>query len=62
MMRLLFVRLRGDDSYVQNLVGKSLYKRSLGRPRLVWEDDIRMNLREVECGIVDSWRPLVCKK
>jgi hypothetical protein len=32
------------------LVGKPEGKRPLGRPRLGWEDSIKMNLREVECG------------
>jgi hypothetical protein len=40
----------------------------LGRPRRRWEDDIRMDLQEVECGFVDwigmaqdryRWRALV---
>ena len=32
-------------------------RRALGRPRLVWEDDIRMDLREVGCECVD-WMEL----
>jgi len=32
-------------------------RRALGRPRLVWEDDIRMDLREVGCEFVD-WMEL----
>jgi len=35
------------------LVGKPEGRRPLGRPRRRWEDNIRMNLREVECGCVD---------
>ena len=31
------------------LVGKSEVKRPLGRPRHRWEDNIRMDLREVAC-------------
>ena len=31
------------------LVGKPGGKRSLGRPRRRWEDNIKMNLREVGC-------------
>ena len=31
------------------LVGKPEGKRPLGRPRHRWEDDIRMDLREVGC-------------
>ena len=31
------------------LVGKPENKRSLGRPRRTWEDNIKMDLREVGC-------------
>jgi hypothetical protein len=31
-------------------VGKRERKRSLGRPRLRWEDRIRMDLREIDRG------------
>jgi hypothetical protein len=50
------------------LVGKPEGRRPLGRPRLRWEDNIRMDLQEVECGGVDwielaqdkdSWRAFV---
>ena len=50
------------------LVGKPEGKRSLGRPRRRWMDNIRMDLQEVGCGYVDwtglaqdrdSWRTLV---
>ena len=50
------------------LVGKPEGRRPLGRPRRKWEDNIRMNLREVGCGCVDwmeltqdrdRWRALV---
>jgi hypothetical protein len=40
------------------LVGKSEGRRPLGRPRRRWEDNIRMDLREVGCGCVD-WMELV---
>jgi hypothetical protein len=49
------------------LVGKP-EERPLGRPRHRWEDNIRMDLREVGCGCVDwmeiaqdwdRWRALV---
>ena len=39
------------------LVGKPEGKRPLGRPRRRWEDNIRMDLREVGCGCVD-WMEL----
>ena len=49
------------------LVGKPEGKRPLGRPRLRWEDNIRMDLREVGGGgdwmelaqERDRWRALV---
>jgi hypothetical protein len=50
------------------LVRKPEGRRPLGRPRHRWEDNIRMDLQEVECGCVDwmelaldrdRWRVLV---
>jgi hypothetical protein len=50
------------------LVGKPEGKRPLGRPRLRWEDNIRMGLQEVGSGcenwiglaqVRDRWRALV---
>jgi hypothetical protein len=50
------------------LVGKPERKRPLGRLRHRWEDNIRMDLQEVECGCADwiglaqdrdRWRALV---
>ena len=35
------------------LLGKSEGRRPLGRPRLRWVDNIRMDLQEVECGYMD---------
>jgi len=35
------------------LVGKPEEKRSLGRPRRRWEDNIKMVLQEVGCGVMD---------
>jgi len=40
------------------LVGKPVGRRPLGRPRRRWEDNIRMELREVGCRCVD-WMELV---
>ena len=40
------------------LVGKPEGKRSLGRPRRRWVDNIRTDLQEVGCGYVD-WIGLV---
>jgi hypothetical protein len=28
-------------------------KRPLGRPKCIWEDNIKMDLQEVECGDMD---------
>ena len=50
------------------LVGKPEGRRPLGRPRLRWVDNIRMDLQEVGCGYMDwiglaqdrdRWRTLV---
>jgi len=35
------------------LVGKPEGKRSLGRPRCRWEDNIKMDLQELSCGCMD---------
>ena len=49
-------------------VGKREGKRPLGRPRCRWEDNIKMDLKEVGCGGMewiglvqdrDGWRALV---
>jgi hypothetical protein len=36
------------------MVGKPEGKRPLGRPRIRWEDDIKMDLQEVGCGWIGS--------
>jgi hypothetical protein len=50
------------------LVGRPEGRRPLGRPRRRWEDNIKMDLREIGFGYVDwihlaqdrySWRALV---
>jgi len=50
------------------LVGKPEVKRPFGRPRRRWEDNIKMDLQEVECGGMewiglaqdrDRWQALV---
>jgi hypothetical protein len=35
------------------LVGKPEGKRPLGGPRNRWEDDIKMDLQEIGCGVMD---------
>ena len=37
------------------LVGKPEGKRPMGRPRRRWEDNIKMYLQEVGCGIWTGW-------
>ena len=34
-------------------MGKAEGKRPIGRPRRRWEDNIKMNLKEIGCGLVD---------
>ena len=38
------------------LMGKPEGKRSLGRPRPRWEDDIKMGIQELGCG---AWNGLI---
>jgi len=61
-------RMGEGRSVYRVLVGKPEERRPLGRPRRRWEDNIRMDLRELECGCVDwmqlaqdrdRWRALV---
>ena len=61
-------RMREDRGVHRVLVGKPEGKRSLGRPRRRWEDNIKMDLQEVGVGRGnwmelaqdrDSWRALV---
>ena len=40
----------GGERRIQGLVGKPDEKRTLGRPRFRWEDNIKMDLQEVGCG------------
>jgi hypothetical protein len=48
------VKLRREGRCVYRvLVGKPGGRRPMGRPRRRWEDNIRMDLREVGCGCVD---------
>ena len=57
----------GRDMY-RFLVEKPEGKKPLGRPRRRWEDNIKMDLREVGCGSMDwieldqdrdRWRAIV---
>ena len=40
----------GEKRCIQVLIGKPQGKRPLGRPRLRWEDNTKMDLQEVGCG------------
>jgi hypothetical protein len=40
----------GDERRIQGL---SEGKRQLGRPRPRWEDNIKMDLQEMSCGVMD---------
>jgi hypothetical protein len=42
-----------ERSVYRVLVGKPEGKRPLGRPKSRWEDNIRMDFQEVECGGMD---------
>jgi len=62
------VRIGEERGVYRVLVGKPEGKRSLGRPRRRWVDNIGLDLQEVECGYMDwiglvqnrdGWRTLV---
>jgi hypothetical protein len=61
-------RMRDERVVHRVLVGKPKGKRTLGRPRRRWEDNIKMDMQEVGGGRVDwmesaqdrdGWRALV---
>ena len=43
--------MRNGRGVYRVFVGKPEGKRPLGRPRRIWEDNIKMDLQEVECGV-----------
>ena len=45
----------GDDRRIDVLVGKPEGKRTLGRSRRRWENNIKVNLQDVEWGNVLDW-------
>jgi hypothetical protein len=57
----VFVSMGESRGAYTALVGKPEGRRPLGRPRRRWEDNIKMNLREVELGAQDRdrWRAFV---
>jgi hypothetical protein len=44
-------RMGGERNVCKVLVGKPEGKRPLGRPRRIWKDGIRMDLREIGLGV-----------
>jgi hypothetical protein len=46
-------RMREKSNVCRLLVGKTEGKRPLGRPRLRWIDNIKMDLSEIELSVVD---------
>jgi hypothetical protein len=74
VIRMIKTRTRRWAGYVARMGEKRILvenperKRPLGRPRRMWEDNIRMDLREIKCGRMDCvdlaqdtdhWRALV---
>jgi len=58
----------GEESVYRILVRKPEGKRPLGRPKRIWENNIKMDFQEVRCGGMDwidlaqdsdRWRVLV---
>jgi hypothetical protein len=45
-------RMGEERGLYRVLVGKPEGKRPMGRPRLSWEDNIRMNLQQMGCGVL----------
>jgi hypothetical protein len=43
--------MREERGVYRVLMGNPEGKRTLGRPRRRWEDNIRMDLQEVGCGV-----------
>jgi len=58
----------GGERRIQGFGGETEGRRPLGRPRRRWEDNIKIDLQEVGCGVMDwielaqdtdGWRALV---
>jgi hypothetical protein len=48
----------GEEKYIQGFIGETEGRRPLGRLRPRWEDNIKMDLREVAWGSM-GWIDLV---
>jgi len=48
-------RMSEERGTYRILVGKPEGKKPLGRPRLRWVDNIKMDLQEVGCGYVNAY-------
>jgi len=46
---------RRERRFIQGLVGKNGGKEPIGRPRPKWEDNIKINLKEVGWGHIMDW-------
>jgi hypothetical protein len=46
-------RIGKERDVCRVLVGKLEEKRPLGRPRHRWEDNIKMDIQEVGCGVMN---------
>ena len=44
---------KGEERRIQDFIGKTVGKRTLGRPRRRWKDNIKMDLQEVGCEGTD---------
>jgi len=44
---------RGEERHIQGFSGETWGKKTLGRPRFRWEDNIKIDLQEVRCGGMD---------
>jgi hypothetical protein len=48
------VARRGREEAYTGFGGKTWGKRPLGRPKRRWEDNNKMDIQEVGCGLMDS--------
>ena len=58
----------GEERCIQGVGGETGGKETIGRPSSSWQDNIKMDLQEVKCGVMDwiklaedrdRWRALV---